>query len=1510
MANIPFLNNAYFAAKVGIGVPTPNESLEVSGSILLSSRLKLGTGDHYLQQTSGDIYSFTTGKNIMYAGSAEVFRVDEAKLATFKGDAYFNSGLITTIDSTGSFYIDVNANNAYGGRNFRVLNNGTTYLNIDADGDVGVNTTNPSSKFEVLTTTTSKFVRFKADNNEQRFEFYVGASGNASRMSMHNDAATETIRFASAGNSYFNGGNVGIGATSPARLLHVNSSGQTDIHLTSSGQGTTSTDGMTVFLDSSGTGGLWLREAQALRFATSSSEKMRIDSSGNVGIGTTSPLGKLQVNEYTVASQGNQNIHGELSVFTNSGDESLFLGIKNAAYPNRGWAFNPVISGVNSDLQIKEHGASGVRMTIQSGGNVGIGTTAPSQKLHISGNMRLTGAFRDRLNSQGAANYVLTSTGSNGTQWVDASGSSIIGGPYLPLAGGTMTGVAGVVFPDAFKLNLGTGSDLEIFHDAADSIINNNVGHLYISQKADDKDIIFRSDDGSGGIVEYFKLDGTNVRTLVSKPINLIDSVPLQFGNSQDLRIYHNGSNSYIQDAGVGSLKILAQNFDLTNAAESALMIRAIDGAQVELYYGGAKKFETTSAGVTVIGGWITSGVSVAQANVEHTDNTKALFGNGNDLQIYHDGSNSYIKDTGTGTLNLQGSTQVLIAGINGQVGVQFIEGGKVGLRHANVQKLATTSTGVTVTGGVTASSTSNFYGNGAASIKFGNTSALVTLSYSGTTGIMRAESGSALEFHTNGVNTALTLDTSQNATFTGNVSLADSKKLIHHSGTHSYIKDVGTGSLYLQTNGAAIYLQDTDGNAMAQFTDGGGSFLFYNSNLKLSTTNTGVTVTGAATATTFLGDLNGTINTATTAVTKANATNDTTVATTAFVQNLIGTIPAGLVFQGTWNAATNTPTLTSGSGTTGHFYIVSVDGTTNLDGITDWKVGDWAVFVEQGASDQWEKVDNSSVLDGSGTGQKVTMWSGSGTSNTLTNAPITVSGNNSTFAGDLTISKSTPKLIFDNLAGGGLDPSLTASGTNFTLSTSSITPLSIALDTGNATFTGAGAFLGKLGVGVAAPHGSYDFYNQGTAYFNGAVTVDDAFTQSGGLASTFSGDVLVEDNLYLTDAGTVRGKIQLNASDRDDLDIKAVSLGSNMKFFTVDTERMRINSNGNVGIGTTSPAAPLDVAFADNSSPQRWSYSPSESNYFLELDTNIPTSSVVTYNFNVKNNGTTYNNNLVLDRGNVGIGTSAPSSQLHLSKAGGTLIKLGTSVNTSEIEAREVGGGQSLILSSVNSADHLVIDGAGNVGIGTTSPQSKLQVAGGIQIANDTDTASATKVGTMRYRTGTEYVEVDGEELVTNGGFDTDLTDWTNSSSYPWASATWTSSGVSLQTSGVAQYKSFYQDIGPITSGKKYKISYSAVKTSGTMRVGIETSPVGSSVGYQKALTSSEVVSEVFTATTTDTTCVISFWAQNDSSTNEWVIDNVSLIEVTAEDASYADMCMQTGSSTYEWVNIVRNTY
>ena len=73
-------------------------------------------------------------------------------------------------------------------------------------------------------------------------------------------------------------------------------------------------------------------------------------------------------------------------------------------------------------------------------------------------------------------------------------------------------------------------------------------------------------------------------------------------------------------------------------------------------------------------------------------------------------------------------------------------------------------------------------------------------------------------------------------------------------------------------------------------------------------------------------------------------------------VQNQINGLIGGLKYQGTWNASTNTPTITSGSGTDGHFYIVSVAGSTNIDGVSDWQIGDWIVFH----SPVWQKVDNT----------------------------------------------------------------------------------------------------------------------------------------------------------------------------------------------------------------------------------------------------------------------------------------------------------------------------------------------------------------------------------------------------------------------------------------------------------------------------------------------------------------------------------------------------------------------
>ena len=73
------------------------------------------------------------------------------------------------------------------------------------------------------------------------------------------------------------------------------------------------------------------------------------------------------------------------------------------------------------------------------------------------------------------------------------------------------------------------------------------------------------------------------------------------------------------------------------------------------------------------------------------------------------------------------------------------------------------------------------------------------------------------------------------------------------------------------------------------------------------------------------------------------------------------GSAVGGLSYQGTWNASTNTPTLTSSVGTNGYYYVVDTAGSTNLNGITDWKAGDWLIF--NGST--WQKIDQSWAIAG-----------------------------------------------------------------------------------------------------------------------------------------------------------------------------------------------------------------------------------------------------------------------------------------------------------------------------------------------------------------------------------------------------------------------------------------------------------------------------------------------------------------------------------------------------------------
>ena len=189
--------------------------------------------------------------------------------------------------------------------------------------------------------------------------------------------------------------------------------------------------------------------------------------------------------------------------------------------------------------------------------------------------------------------------------------------------------------PDGGVITFGDSLDLRLWHDpnTNQSYIRSYNNNLYIETITADTDIIFKADDGSGGTAQYFRVDGGAVETRFLKSTRHFDDVGAYFGDSADLQIYHNGSNSFISDTGTGLLVISSNHLQVYNSGISEFMITAEENSAVNLYYNGSKKLETTNTGVKI------SGVS------EYADNTAAIAGGlvvgdvyrtGDDLKIVH----------------------------------------------------------------------------------------------------------------------------------------------------------------------------------------------------------------------------------------------------------------------------------------------------------------------------------------------------------------------------------------------------------------------------------------------------------------------------------------------------------------------------------------------------------------------------------------------------------------------------------------------------------------------------------------------------------------------------------------------------------------------------------------------------------------------------------------------------------------------------------------------------------
>jgi fibronectin-binding autotransporter adhesin len=335
--------------------------------------------------------------------------------------------------------------------------------NLSVLGDVGIGTNDPSYKFELTSDAGSGLISriYNTNLDGQGLLIRAGCTANATRvlqLASENDTKIMTVN---------SNGNVGIGTANPSEKLHVN--GLTQLGAAGKTEGgaiityasfseiknaaatlignavVPGTANNTIQHSKTDAGNyIKLKYNQGITFHTNitnsidtdisedTNESVRIDLNGNVGIGTAVPDDKLDVvgqfrisaNKSATTNKTNR-IRGEHYDITEEPVTFMFMNsfsTTNTLYIGGGSSVENAATQLNFFTAANNTTTTGtLRMLIQSDGNVGIGTASPSQKLHVQGNLRVTGAYYDSNNEAGTSNQVLTSTGLGGTDWKSLS---------------------------------------------------------------------------------------------------------------------------------------------------------------------------------------------------------------------------------------------------------------------------------------------------------------------------------------------------------------------------------------------------------------------------------------------------------------------------------------------------------------------------------------------------------------------------------------------------------------------------------------------------------------------------------------------------------------------------------------------------------------------------------------------------------------------------------------------------------------------------------------------------------------------------------------------------------------------------------------------------------------------------------------------------------------------------------------------------------------------------------
>ena len=504
------------SGNVGIGTSSGSARLNVNG----------GTSTSQIRWEVNNA-AFTNEVSTNAAANAYVYKSNDASYHVWK----VSSSEAMRLDSSGNVLIG-SATSA--GNTLRYFD----IYNTDSGASAGAIIRLVTSNAAASGNTTVDLVKYKTggfivNNNET----------NAAAFTSFGVGASERMRIDSSGN-------VGIGLTNPSAALQVFRSGSTEASIKFNNGNASS--GFVVGASTAGEGLVYHVDNQPIRFATNNTERMRIDSSGNVGIGTSSPAAKLNViGGRTFLSANNETY--SLGVQYTSSTGQYYIGATNSATP---------------DLVFSNVGGT-ERMRLDNSGNVGIGTSSPittSARLSVKAvgdydaglaigsnasaanwarldfkntNVAYNGIiYQDEgglfnIRNDGANAIAFSTNGGNERMRISSNGRVSIGTTNAPyegltiLAGDAFTqyfnNASGVTSADGFTVGLASDNNAYVFNRENTNLLfgTNNSERMRIDSSGNvgigTSSPAYRIDayDSSGSFMRLYQNDGTYNRRLL-----------------------------------------------------------------------------------------------------------------------------------------------------------------------------------------------------------------------------------------------------------------------------------------------------------------------------------------------------------------------------------------------------------------------------------------------------------------------------------------------------------------------------------------------------------------------------------------------------------------------------------------------------------------------------------------------------------------------------------------------------------------------------------------------------------------------------------------------------------------------------------------------------------------------------------------------------------------------------------------------------------------------------------